>query len=107
MKNPEKIKITLTEKVETHHEVELPCYRMAWCNDEPWAIYKISGTSEIQRVETVELYGLVPTYDLNCLPNALKEGNTVSTEMEWLDAIQSVINHLTNEVELACKVETV
>lgn len=107
MKNPETIKITITEKVETHYEVELPCYRMAWCNDEPFALYKISGTSEKQQVEAVKFYESVPTYDTNCLPNAFKEGNTVATEMEWLDAIQSVINHLTNEVESACKVETI
>lgn len=104
MKN--QITITITEKIETHHEVELPCYRMAWCNNEPWAIYKISGTSESQIVETVNVYELAPSYYFNCLPNAFKEGNTVATEMEWLDAIQSVINHLTNEVEVACKVKT-
>jgi len=105
MKN--QIKITITEKVETHHEVELPCYRMGWCNEKPWTIYKISGNAEKQTVENVELYRDAPAYGFNCLPNAFREGNTVSTEMEWLDAIQSVINHLTNEVELACKVETV
>lgn len=59
--------------------------------------------NNIQRVETVELYGSLPTYGLNCLPNAFNEGNTVSTEMEWLDAIQLVIAHLTNEVESTCK----
>jgi len=106
MKNPERIKITVTEKVETHYEVELPCYRMAWCNDEPWAIYKVDGTYEKQNIKVVKLASAVPTYDSDCLPNAFREGNTVSTEMEWLDAIQGVINHLTNEVESACKVLT-
>lgn len=106
MKNSEKIKITISKKIETQHEVELPCYRMAWNNDKAWAIYRISGTSKIQTVESVDLYGSVPTYEIDCLTNALRERNTVATEMEWLDAIQSVINHLTNEVESACKVLT-
>ena len=103
MKNPEKIKITVIEKVERDYEVELPCYRMSWCNGEPFTLYKITGTSEKQNVEAVNLYESAPTYYINCLPNAFRERNTVATEMEWLDAIQSVINHLTNEVESACK----
>ena len=103
MKNPEKIKITVIEKVEIDYEVELPCYRMSWCNGEPCTLYKLTGTSEKQNVEAVNLYESAPTYYINCLPNAFRERNTVATEMEWLDAIQSVINHLTNEVESACK----
>jgi hypothetical protein len=106
MKNPETIKITLTETVTTSYEVEIPSYRMSWCNGKPFTLYKMSGTSEKQRVEAVNFYESAPTYYSNCVSNAFQEGNTVATEMEWLDAIQSVISHLTNEVELACKVLT-
>lgn len=104
METKEKFKITTKEFVETVHEVELPCYRLSWCNDEPFLIYKISGTAEKQIVESISFTETAPTYDFNCLSNALKCGNTEVSEMEWLDAIQSVINHLNKEVEKACKI---
>lgn len=107
MKTKETIKISFTERIEIVKELELPCYRMAWCNKEPWAIYKISGTEENPIVECVEFTGKFPIYDLDCVPNAFREGNTESSEMEWLDALQLVINHLNKEVEASCKVETV
>lgn len=106
MKN-EKIKMTFSEKVERDVEFTIPCYMMAWCNEKPWVIYKASGTVEKTVIEAVSFRDHAPEYRFECLGNAFKQGNTEATEMEWLDAIQSVINHLTNEVELACKVETV